>query len=197
MAGPKYNHMPRRLAFANDNTGGAATEVLFAPKSFFTTIKGTKTTLVAPGDSVTIDGNHVFAPNLDNPPDDYGFIKLETEQDVTELMAEAQGENGGKSFKLSLKAYLVGQDKITAEQARLMKNELGIAMVRSIDKDPNTGLPVYWQLGNEDLLCYVVPGWGTGAGPAGKKGFPVTIEVSSNCPIQFYEGTITYLTVAP
>jgi hypothetical protein len=194
MAGPKYKHMPRRLAFANDNTGGAATEILIAPLSFFTTIKETLTTLVNPGDSVTIDGSHVFAPNPDDPPNDYGWIKAVTEQDVTELMAESQGERGGRSFKGGLKILLIGQDKVTAEQARLLKNEVGIVLARSIDKDPVTGAPVYWQLGSLDLLCDFIPGWGTGAGPAGRKGFPMTIEAPSNCPIQFYEGTITYLT---
>ncbi len=196
MPDPIYANLPRELAYGGDNTGGMGTEVLLATEEMFDIIKGTKVTGL-PGDSVTIDGSHVFAPNPDASPDDYGFIKARTEQDISEFMSEAQGENGGRTFKGTLKIALVGQGKTLIEQARVLKNRYGIALIKMIDKKAGTGAPVYIQIGSGDMLCNFVPGWGVGQGPAGKKQGNITIEASMVSPCYFYEGAITHLTVAP
>jgi hypothetical protein len=161
-----------------DNMGGLEVDLLLAPESWFTEIKGYKTTTLA-GDSVTIDGAHTF-------PVGKGFVKMYTTLDTGKLMAEGVGERDGRGKKINVEVFHPGTAKEAAEFDRQAKNDRFIGLVR----DPNLPAGTYIQVGIKGLPAEIVGKYDSATLSSGRKGFTFTMEAYAN-GLTFYEGTVT------
>ncbi len=167
----KYYDLPKRNG--RENMGGFSVVAYFAPLSAFTTIKDVKTT-TNPGDSVTIDGAHVFAAGK-------GLIKCFTTLDTAKLATETVGERGGKSHKITGEFVYPGMSKLGAELARNCVNDEFLLFL----KDINPG-GKFIQVGTKDLPAEIMPKFDSGTVSSGRKGFTFSFE-SYALSMLFYE----------
>lgn len=175
---PYYSLERRR---GRDNMGGMATKFIFTQMDELLTIKGLKTT-TSPGDSVTINGSHVWAATK-------GAHAIYFTTESVKLKAEPQGEKGGESKKITVSGFYPGTSKAAAELDRKGANDEFIGWV----KDPNTGNFV--QIGSEDFPATIKCTYDSGEAGSGRKGYSIEITASM-VGITFYEGTFTMATEA-
>lgn len=175
MATNKYYDLPG--ARGKDNMGGFSVTAYLCPIDAFDTIKGFKTT-TAPGDKVTIDGDHVWKATK-------GVVKVKTTLATLKAMLESVGERGGKSHKGSLEFFRPGTTKADAEFQRQAPNDEFIMFV----KDPNSG--AYLQCGTEDLPLEITGSYDSGTVADGRKGFTYKGEWFA-LGLAFYEGAFTF-----
>lgn len=168
-----YFSLPRKRGV--DNMGGMAVKVLFAPLDYFDEIKGLKTTS-APGDSVTIDGTHVFKAG-------YGFHQAYATTESVKAMLESQGELAGRSSKCKGEFFYPGTSKAAAEFDRKSKNDEFIFLF----KDPNSNR--YIQQGSEDNPTTVTANFDSATPAAGRKGWSFATE-AHQLGMQYYEGDV-------
>jgi|GEM_PF-1932692 len=163
---------------SGDKNGGTKVRVLWAPIADFATIKGFKTT-TNPGDSVTIDGTHVFTGAL-------GFAELYITLDTAELNAILKGERDGRSKELQYEGEHPGTNKLFEEMGRHTKNVDGIALVPMAD---GTNI----QIGTEDFPAELTTEFKSGklTGPGAKNKVMITMPGAQS--LAYYEGTITLL----
>ncbi len=168
----KYYDLPKRNG--RPNMGGFSVVAYFAPLSAFTTIKDVKGT-TDPGDSVTIDGSHVFASNR-------GFIKVFTTLDTAKLASETVGERGGMAQKFTGEYFYPGNSKLAAELAKNCLTDEYILLL----KDVNPG-GKFIQIGTKDLPAEIKPKFDSGTISSGRKGYTFSFE-SFALSMLFYEG---------
>ncbi|MCA8831955.1 hypothetical protein [Hymenobacter pini] len=157
-----------------DNTPGLKSNIFIAAEDDFTTIKGFKKTNAA-GDSVTIDGSHVF-------PDGKGFVKCYTTPNTANLKLDPTGERDSRGKKIALEFFHPGNSKEVAEFDRQIKNRSAIVLVQTPDGQ-------VLQLGSEGLGVEILGNYDTGTTGSGKRGFTFKVEGYSN-GLAFYEGDI-------
>lgn len=167
----KYYDLPKRNG--RQNMGGFSVLVYFAPLSVFTTVKDVKAT-TDPGDSVTIDGAHVFASTK-------GFIKAYTTLDTAKLLTETIGERGGRAKKITGEFVYPGMSKLAAELDRNCQNDEFVILV----KDINPG-GKFIQVGTKDLPADLMAKFDSGTVSSGRKGFTFSFEAYAHS-LLFYE----------
>jgi hypothetical protein len=161
------------------NKTGFSSEILFAPKSWFLSLKEPATPFTNPGDSVTIGTTHTFNTGK-------GFVKLVTTQDTQDLTGETIGDNvDSQGQKIDLTGFLAGLNAVTTELAEALANEEIITLV----KDCNLASGTYIQLGCncDGLRAKISPVGGKKSG--GAKGYNITF--TGYCGIRYYTGTVT------
>jgi hypothetical protein len=169
-----YYSLPRRRG--KDNMGGMATKFQFTDLDALDVIKDLKQT-TDPGDSVTIDGNHVWKGGK-------GAHEIYFTSESVTLKVEPQGEMGGMSNKVTATGFYPGTSKVAAELARKGGNDEFIGWVI----DPNTKKKV--QIGSEDFPATIKCAYDSASAGSGRKGYTFTIEASM-LGLTFYEGDIT------
>ena len=148
---------------------------------WFEKIAGIKTTNAA-GDSVTIDGSHIFKDDPDNPGKKYGFLKAYSTLDASQLKIDPVGERDGRGYKSSLDFFNPGNSKASAEFMRIIKNHNNIVLVKTPDGTVQ-------QQGSEDLPAEIVGSYDSGKLSGGRRGTTYKSEAYQNGPL-FYEGAI-------
>ncbi|WP_310395715.1 hypothetical protein [Hymenobacter sp.] len=158
-----------------DNTPGLKGNIFIAAEDDFAVIKGVKTTTAA-GDSVTIDGSHLFKPGK-------GFIQVYTTQDTAQFKLGNVGERDGRGKKATGEFFNPGNSKLAAEFDRIIKNRSCIVLVQTPDSE-------VLQFGGAGLGLEVLGEYDSAKLSGGRRGFMYKCEGYQN-GLQFYEGAIT------
>lgn len=161
------------------NKTGFSSELLFAPKSWFLSLKEPVGPFTLPGDSVTIATTHTFNTGK-------GWVKLVTTQDTQDLTSDPTGDNvDSQGQVIKLNAFLPGLKPVQVELAEALKNDEIVLLM----KDCNLPSGTYIQLGCtcDGIRAKVNVTGGKKSG--GAKGH--NIEFNGYCAIQFYTGTVT------
>ncbi|OUJ68826.1 hypothetical protein [Hymenobacter crusticola] len=157
-----------------DNQPGLLSDIMVAAMQDFKTIKGVKKT-TGRGDSVTIDGSHVFN-------DDKGFFKCYTTLKTAQLKLGNTGDRDGRGKKIDFTFFHPGNSKEVAEFDRQIKNQEAILLVQTPEK-------VWLQLGSEGLGVEILGEFDSGTLDSGRRGFTFKVEGYAN-GLLFYEGDI-------
>lgn len=161
------------------NRTGFSSEILFAPKSWFSSIKEPVGPFTNPGDSVKIGTAHTFTTGK-------GFVKLVTTQDTQDLTGETIGDNvDSQGQKIDITGFLAGLNAETIELAEALANEEIIMLV----KDCNLASGHYFQLGCncDGVRCKATPVGGKKSG--GAKGY--NLVFTGYCNLRIYTSTVT------
>lgn len=158
-----YTHL--KVPAGKNNMGGLTTKAFYAPVKAFSTIKGVMTT-TNPGDSVTINGPHVF--NLNE-----GFIELYCTIKKGKYKATVVGDIDGKGYKIEGELFYPGTDAEAIEIAAAMKNEVFILLV----KESNGKV---LQAGDANIPCYMTGDYDVAELESGTKGFLFKFETYAN-----------------
>lgn len=165
----------------DDKIGGTANYILVADVSDFTTIKGLKTT-TNPGDTVTIDGSHVFAANK-------GFAKIYITPNTGILKLGNIGARDKRSKKPVYEGEMPGTDPIAIEAARHLKNRDVIVLV------PLASLPAgsYAQVGSEDFPAELSDDYDSTVVEGDGARTKLMVEAAGAQSLVVYEGTVTLI----
>jgi hypothetical protein len=168
-----------------DNIGGIATTMYYAPISNFNVIQDTAETLSSfvPGtddyeDLAEITASHTFLSG-------HGFNTLYNTANTGMVEFPQQGERDGYSMKIVLKFFYPGMDSVLLGFLRRVKNDRLLVLARMMD---NSVL----QIGSKLAPAYMrIESGGTSNQEGGRRGFNVIVE----CPVTSgpikYTGTIT------
>lgn len=162
-----------------DNMGGYSVKAWLAPLADFQTIKGLKAP-GAPGDSVTINGSHVFNATK-------GWIPVYSTLKSAKTMMEAFAEIGVSGAKVTGELFRPGTSKLDAEFARQAQNEDFILLLKDINNHSD-GSKRFLQFGSEEIPVAIKVSHDSATVDSGKKGFTFKIE-TYQLGLQFYEGT--------
>lgn len=164
------------------NAPGIGTEILFAPKSWFTTIANPPTSEATPGADVVIVDDHVFV--TETPA--LGFIKMETTARSGSLKFEQVGDIDSYGINAVVEAWSPGINP--ALWSLMVKQDEFLVLVKDID----CATPRYYQIGASCSLA-LKREWvfDTGkAGGEGKKGTMVKFDAYQDRPL-LYTGAVT------
>lgn len=159
------------------NIGGLGTNVYIVAVNnvdTFAEIADIKATIE---DEVTLVGSHVLKAGAQ-------WIRIQTPQEMNELLGESQGNKGSKFFRFTGNVFHNSTSKQALGNAKLLNN----ASVLAIFVDIATGQMI--QLGSEALPAQVSSNINWGKAAEDEKGVTFTIEWPTCCPY-VYEGSIT------
>jgi hypothetical protein len=165
-----------------DNQPGLKSIIFIAPEDWFLKIAGFKTTN-NPGDTVTIDGNHTFKDDPDNPGQTYGFIRAYGTLDTGGLKLDPVGERDGRGKKATFEFFNPGNTPEAAEFDRTIKNLSCIVLLQTADG-------VVQQVGTEGLGCEILGSYDAGKLSGGRRGYTFKGEAYQMGNI-FYPGQVT------
>jgi hypothetical protein len=173
---PNYGHITKSTN-PEDYSGGYKNELLFSPRSAFTTI-AKPTSTAALGDKVSISTSHTF-------PATTGFFRWAGRLHSATLKGTTVGDDGAQEIEWTGSMDILGDSASTQEQLQNLLNEDGIAMLTDADCQGTDKI----QLGNECVSPSFKVEFDGKTTKDGKKIYTVNITCKKK---YFYTGTVDY-----